>query len=231
VAACGLECERGTTGCIRRHHAFALPPIRTGLPPRSDRLMIATPGIKFNHKTRSQGARAVFTQRRVITVCLCIARRFPYSGCCRTHARISGRCRAKLATYCLVKGPPCSRAHCSTTKCPPCAAHSHTYLHGQPCARAHSNTARCPLSAALWHVKSPHGQSCSRAHRRTSRCQPSAAIAQSTHSTRSYFAAHIATRPGARSLRRVHTFLRSTGRRAATPTYCSTSRYPPIAAP
>ena len=45
----------------------------------------------------------------------------------------------------LFHGQPFARAHCSTSRCPPCAAYMHVHLfHGQPFARAHCSTSRCP---------------------------------------------------------------------------------------
>ena len=49
----------------------------------------------------------------------------------------------------LPHGQPFACAHCSTSRCPFCAALAHVNLfHGQPFVRAHCSTSRCPPSAA-----------------------------------------------------------------------------------
>ena len=58
------------------------------------------------------------------------------------------------------------------------AASRVTAVHGQPCSRAHFSTSTCPPRAAETHVCSSHGQCRSHAHCNASRCPPAAADSQ-----------------------------------------------------
>ena len=153
-------------------------------------------------------------------VCLFVetVRLSSYSGCCRTHASVSGWFREAPSHTRLCHGQPCARAHFSTSRCPPPAASWHVAeFHGQSCSRAHRCTVRCPPAAASQHVCQFHGQSCARAHCSTARCPSQAARDTSPYPKGTRVSAHTSAPPGARRQRRVGTSTRPTGTRSPSP--------------
>jgi hypothetical protein len=85
-------------------------------------------------------------------------------------AAASSRVRSTATQCAWFQGTPLSRAHRSTSRCPPSAAEMHMDASkGQPCWCAHCSTARLPPYAAKNIIQPSQGQPCWCAQRSTAR--------------------------------------------------------------